>query len=143
MDDDNADMGQEQSGVDRSSIAYRIVDALVRVARYSLVLLIIPAGLLFFWPPFEEKEAALQKLADLTTKRDALLEKKNIMQDELNLIRNNAEYLEIKARDRLHMQKDGEIVMQFEKNDSPPVSSPPVSDDGANTTPSASKPASE
>lgn len=143
MDDDNADIGQDDSGVDRSSIAYRIVDALVRVARYSLVLLIIPAGLLFFWPPFEEKEAALQKLADLTAKRDALLEKKNIMQEELNLIRNNEDYLEIKARDRLHMQKDGEIVMQFEKNASTPVSTQPVSDDSANSTPPASKPTTE
>ncbi len=107
--DDNfdADSPRERSGV---------LGALVSMNRYLLALLIVPAGLLCFWPPFKEQQAARAKLVVLEQQRDAKKEKVDILDQKLGLIRDNPEYLEAMARDRLHLQKDGEVILRFEEN---------------------------
>lgn len=87
---------------------------LVRLNRYLLALLVIPAAVLYFRPPLKEQEAARAKLAEVTTRRDELKADAERLQRKLELIKTDPEYLESMARDRLNLQKDGEIILRFE-----------------------------
>jgi len=107
LDDDFED---DQPKAERS----RFLSGMVKLNRYLLALLIIPAGLIYFWPPFDDQKAALARLEALTTERDALKESAAVMEQKLDLIKNDPDYLEAMARDRLHLQKDGEVIVRFE-----------------------------
>lgn len=87
---------------------------LVKLNRYLLLLLIIPTGVIYFWPPFKDQEIAEQKLALLTIKRDVLKTEVQQLEQKLDHIKNDPDYLETMARDRLHLQKDGEVILRFE-----------------------------
>lgn len=87
---------------------------LVRLNRYLLALLVIPVALLYFRPPVKEQEEARQRLADLASHRDQLKAEAERLQRKLELIKSDPEYLESMARDRLNLQKDGEIILRFE-----------------------------
>lgn len=88
---------------------------LVRMNRYLLLLLIIPAGIIGFWPPYKDLEHAKQRLGELELVRDTYKDKKKRMEQKLELIKTDPQYLEAMARDRLHLQKDGEKVIRFEE----------------------------
>jgi cell division protein FtsB len=94
-----------------------LLQSLVRMNRYALLLLLVPAGVIYFWPGAEWKrqESAKQTLTELTTQRDALAQKVARLERKLELIKNDPEYLETMARDRLSLQKDGEIILHFEE----------------------------
>jgi hypothetical protein len=104
------DFDVEQSSTGRS----KLLSGLVKVNRYLLALLIVPAGLIYFWPPFEDRQAALDRLDALTVQRDALKQRATLMEQKLELIQKDEDYLEAMARDRLHLQKDGEVIVRFE-----------------------------
>ena len=87
---------------------------LVKLNRYLLLLLIIPTGVIYFWPPFEDQKMAEQKLALLSRKRDTLKTEVQHLEQKQNHIKNDPDYLETMARDRLHLQKDGEVILRFE-----------------------------
>ncbi|CAN5853420.1 hypothetical protein BH11VER1_BH11VER1_18980 [soil metagenome] len=87
---------------------------LVKLNRYLLLLLIIPTGVIYFWPPFKDQEIAEHKLASLSQKRDTLKTEVKHLEQKLDQIKNDPEYLETMARDRLHLQKDGEVILRFE-----------------------------
>lgn len=87
---------------------------LVRLNRYLLLLLLIPTGVIYFWPPLKEQEVALQKLELLSQKRDTLKTEVHRLQQKLDHIKNDPDYVETMARDRLHLQKDGEVILRFE-----------------------------
>lgn len=91
-----------------------LLSGLVRMNRYLLLLLIIPAGIIGFWPPYKDLEHARQRLAQLELQRDAFKDKATRLEKKLELIKNDPEYLEAMARDRLHLQKDGEKVVRFD-----------------------------
>jgi len=91
-----------------------ILAGLVRMNRYLLFLLAIPAGMIYFWPPFEQKEAAEAQLKILVAQRDALKADNSLLEQKLDLIKNDSDYLEVMARDRLHLQKDGEMILRFD-----------------------------
>jgi cell division protein FtsB len=105
--------GHPHPGADRPSL----LQSLVRLNRYALLLLLIPAGVIYFWPgpEWKKQEAAKQTLHDLTTQRDGLVHKVEKLEKKLELIKNDPEYLETMARDRLSLQKDGEIILHFEE----------------------------
>ena len=92
-----------------------VLSRLVRMNRYLMLLLIIPAGIIGFWPPYKDLEHAKQRLGELELVRDSYKEKKTRMEQKLDLIKNDPRYLEAMARDRLHLQKDGEKVIRFEE----------------------------
>lgn len=92
-----------------------LLAGLVKVNRYLLALLVVPAGLIYFWPPFTEQQAALDKLAVLTEQRNAMKEEAAFLEQKLELIKKDPDFLEAMARDRLHLQKDGEVIVRFEK----------------------------
>jgi cell division protein FtsB len=88
---------------------------LVRMNRY-LVLLLIPAfGVIHFWPPHKDLEHARQRLGELELQRDTYKYKVARLEKKLELIKTDPAYLEVLARDRLQLQKDGEKVFRFEE----------------------------
>lgn len=106
-----------------------VLSGLVKLIRVMLVLIVMLFGVIYFWPPFKDREAALQKLDELNAKRDELKQRAVMMEQKLDLIQNDSEYLEAMARDRLNLQKDGEIIVRFE--DPPPSGNRPPNPAGA------------
>jgi cell division protein FtsB len=92
-----------------------LLSGLVRLNRYLLLLLIIPAGIIGFWPPYKDLEQARQRLGALELQRDSARGKAARLERKLELIKTDPEYLEVMARDRLQLQKDGEKVFRFEE----------------------------
>ncbi len=92
-----------------------ILSRLVRMNRYLMLLLLVPAGLIYFSPPYRELEDARRHLGELQQERDARRGIKSRKEEKLELIKNDPEYLEVMARDRLRLQKDGEMVFRFEQ----------------------------
>ena len=105
--------GDPHSGAERSSL----LQSLVRQNRYALLLLLVPAGVIYFWPgpEWKRQEAVKQNLSELTSRRDALAHKVEKLEKKLELIKNDPEFLETMARDKLSLQKDGEIILHFEE----------------------------
>jgi len=79
-----------------------------------LLLCVVPFLFMKFRPPVAQEQAAQQQLDKLVVQRDALREKRDHLQTQNDLIRHDKEYLEVMARDRLQMQKDGELILRFE-----------------------------
>ena len=92
-----------------------LLSGLVRMNRYLLLLLIIPAGIIGFWPDYKELEQAQHRLGVLELQRDTAKGKSARLEKKLELIKTDPEYLEAMARDRLQLQKDGEKVFRFEE----------------------------
>jgi cell division protein FtsB len=86
---------------------------LVRLNRYVLGLLILPISLFTFWPPYQQERTLQALVRQRAATRDELKKKDDLLKLKLDLIKNDPEYLEITARDRLSMQKEGETVVQF------------------------------
>ncbi len=87
---------------------------LVKLNRYLLLLLIIPTGVIYFWPPLKDRDAVQQKLVLLSLKRDSLKTEVYRLEQKLNNIKNDPDYVETMARDRLQLQKDGEVILRLE-----------------------------
>ncbi len=90
---------------------------LARATVFNLCLLtalIIPLLLLYYKSPAHQEEAERGKLAQLEVNRDALRGERAQLRQKLDLIQKDPDYLEVMARDRLQMQKDGEIILRFE-----------------------------
>jgi hypothetical protein len=105
------EIGYAIPAAERSGILAR----LVKLNRYLLLLLIIPAGIIGFWPPYKALEEARQHLSAKELVRDVKADVKSGKERKLELINNDPEYLEVVARDRLQLQKDGEKVFRFEE----------------------------
>ena len=104
------EMGYDPINEERPSLLAR----LVRLNRYIFVLLVIPISWLAWRPPFEQEQERLEAVHQLEMKRDTAREKADRLKQKLELIKTNPDYLEIVARDRLHLQKDGETIVRFE-----------------------------
>lgn len=102
--------GHPHPSADRPSL----LQSLVRMNRYLLLLLLVPAGVIYFWPDWKGQEVARQNLSERTQERDVLAQKVAKLEKKLELIKNDPEYLETMARDKLSLQKDGEIILHFE-----------------------------
>lgn len=79
-----------------------------------IMALLVPVCLLAFRPPLEREKGERVRLAALEKERDGLREKKSQLRVTLNLLSKDSEYLEVIARDQLHMQKDGEVIFRFQ-----------------------------
>jgi cell division protein FtsB len=79
-----------------------------------LLAMIVPFSVLAFRPPAAEEEAQRVRLRELEDRRDRLVAEKARLRQKSDLIAKDPEYLELMARDRLQMQKDGEFVFRFE-----------------------------
>ena len=79
-----------------------------------LVAMIVPFCVLAFRPPAAEEEAQRGRLRELEGRRDELVTEKARLRQKCDLVVNDPEYLELMARDRLQMQKDGKFIFRFE-----------------------------
>ncbi len=79
-----------------------------------LLAMIVPFTVLAFRPPAAEEAAQRTRLQDLESQRAGLVLEKARLRQKSDLVANDPEYLELMARDRLMMQKDGEFIFRFE-----------------------------
>jgi cell division protein FtsB len=62
-----------------------------------------------------DKQAAMRgKLEQLQAERDVLKSDRDKLLRRMEWIKNDNAYLEMAARDRLHLQKEGEYILRFE-----------------------------
>ncbi len=85
----------------------RVVGALIVLG------ILLTVGVMFYpvWQRQQDMRAALLALEREQAEKSALLEKS---QREIELLRNDPEYLETIARDRLNLMKPGETIFRIE-----------------------------
>ena len=86
---------------------------LLRVAKFILLLLIVPVILVVFHNPLDEQTAMREKLEKLKEQRDTLKDERDKWLRRKDWLEKDDAYLEIQARDRLNRQKEGEYVLRF------------------------------
>jgi cell division protein FtsB len=85
----------------------------VVLGRFLFVVLLLTGVLVYFYPRREAQTALRRKVDVLIAERDALLRQRDMQVRKMDWIRKDVDYLEIAARDRLGLQKDGEYVIRF------------------------------
>ena len=86
---------------------------LLKVAKFVLLLLIVPVILVVFHNPLDEQTAMRDKLEQLKEQRDGLKVERDKWLRRKDWLEKDDAYLELQARDRLNRQKDGEYVLRF------------------------------
>ena len=87
--------------------------AVLKVARFVLLLLTIPVVYVLCDNPMDKQAAMRGKLEQLQGERDVLKSDRDKLLRRMEWIKNDNDYLEMAARDRLHLQKEGEFVLRF------------------------------
>jgi cell division protein FtsB len=88
--------------------------AVLKVARFILLLLTIPVVYVLCDNPMDKQAAMRGKLEQLQGERDVLKSHRDKLLRRMEWIKNDNDYLEMAARDRLHLQKEGEYILRFE-----------------------------
>ncbi len=88
--------------------------AFLKVARFVLLLLVVPVIYVLCDNPMDEQLAMRTKLDQLKQQRDVLKDDRDKLLRRMEWLKNDDAYLEMAARDRLQMQKEGEYVLRFE-----------------------------
>jgi|UniRef100_UPI003783DC1A cell division protein FtsB len=88
--------------------------AVLKVARFVLLLLTIPVVYVLCDNPMDKQAAMRGKLEQLQAERDVLKSDRDKLLRRMEWIKNDNAYLEMAARDRLHLQKEGEYILRFE-----------------------------
>ncbi|HBJ82901.1 MAG TPA: hypothetical protein DDZ88_03300 [Verrucomicrobiales bacterium] len=88
--------------------------AVLKVARFVLLLLTIPVVYVLCDNPLDKQAAMRGKLEQLQAERDVLKSDRDKLLRRMEWIKNDNAYLEMAARDRLHLQKEGEYILRFE-----------------------------
>ena len=88
--------------------------ALLKLARFVLLLLIVPVVYVLCDNPMDEQLAMRTKLDQLKEQRDTLKADRDKLLRRMEWVKNDNAYLETAARDRLHLQKEGEYILRFE-----------------------------
>ena len=107
-------MYQEDALPHPNERATRWLRRLVQAGRFLLFLLIVPCVLLAFRQPLSQQRLMADKLERMKRERDALRDQRDKLVRRMDWIKNDIEYLEIQARDRFNMQKDGEFVLRLD-----------------------------
>ncbi|MDP1587390.1 MAG: septum formation initiator family protein [Prosthecobacter sp.] len=88
--------------------------AVLKVARFVLLLLTIPVVYVLCDNPLDKQATMRGKLEQLQAERDVLKSDRDKLLRRMEWIKNDNAYLEMAARDRLHLQKEGEYILRFE-----------------------------
>lgn len=88
--------------------------AFLKLARFVLLLLIVPVIYVLCDNPLDEQLAMRTKLDQLKEQRDTLKADRDKLLRRMEWVKNDNAYLETAARDRLHLQKEGEYILRFE-----------------------------
>ncbi|MDI1314419.1 septum formation initiator family protein [Prosthecobacter sp.] len=89
------------------------VRAFLKLGRFILLLLIVPVVYVWCENPIDTQNAMRVKLEQLKEQRDVLQSDRDKLLRRMEWIKNDNAYLEMAARDRLHLQKEGEFVLRF------------------------------
>ncbi len=92
----------------------RWLTLVVRFGKFLLVLLIVPSIMIIFRPKKSEQDAMKARVAMLTKQRDVLRDARDQRLRRVDWIKSDTDYLEMAARDRLDLQKEGEYIIRFE-----------------------------
>ena len=92
----------------------RMLGGLVRLGKICLLLLVVPVVVEIYKKPLAEQNAQREKLEALKGERDALAGTRDKLVRQMDWIKNDTAYLEMRARDHEHMHKKGEYVIRFE-----------------------------
>lgn len=87
------------------------------LSRITVTLIIVAAlgvALTFFIPELDHQKALDRDINRLELERQAALDKRDFLRKELRLLNDDPDYLEIKARDRLDMYREGENILRIE-----------------------------
>ena len=87
--------------------------ALVRLGKFCLLLLAVPVVLAVYKKPLAEQNAMRAKLASMEVQRDSLKAERDKLLRQVEWIKTDPNYLEIRARDHENMHKKGEYVIRF------------------------------
>lgn len=93
----------------------RCLKGLVRLGKFCLLLLVVPAVLAIYRQPLAEQNAMRAKLDRMKAHRDTLLAERDKLKRQTEWIKNDTNYLEVRARDHENMHKKGEYVIRFEE----------------------------
>ena len=93
----------------------RWLRTLVRIGKFCLLLLVVPAVLAIYRHPLAEQDAVRAKLEALKGQRDELVAQRDKLKRQSEWIKTDTNYLEIRARDHENMHKTGEYVIRFEE----------------------------
>jgi hypothetical protein len=86
-----------------------------RFAGLGCLLLIICIISVPFYPRFRDYRTLNQDGREVAARRDQLRAQLDDKEAELQMIDNDRNYLELKARDHLDFYKEGEVVFRFEE----------------------------
>lgn len=98
---------------ERPQQAERWLRALVRLGKFCLLLLAVPVVIAIYKKPLAEQNAMRQKLASMQAQRDTLKGERDKLLRQVEWIKTDPNYLEIRARDHENMHKKGEYVIRF------------------------------
>ncbi len=93
----------------------RWLRALVRIGKFCILLLVVPAVLMIYRQPLAEQKAMRAKLEAMNQQRDTLRAERDKLKRQTDWIKTDPSYLEIRARDHENMHKKGEYVIRFEE----------------------------
>ena len=85
-----------------------------RFAGVGCILLLLCIGAVPFFPKFAEYRTLNEEGREQAAKRDKLVNQLEEKNAQLQLIENDTQYLELKARDHLDLAKEGEVIFRFE-----------------------------
>lgn len=95
----------------------RWLHRVVRIFRFLFGLMLAAGVVLYFYPSGEAQAALLRKIDVLKHERDALQGERDAQLRKMEWIRSDVQFLEIAARDRLGLQKDGEFIIRFQSQE--------------------------
>jgi cell division protein FtsB len=87
---------------------------LISAGKFCVLLMVVPAIVKFHHRPMAEQQAMRAKLEELQSARDTLLARRDQLLRQVDWIKNDIGYLEVRARDHENMHKRGEYVIRFE-----------------------------
>ena len=86
---------------------------LLRVAKFILLLLVVPAILVVFHNPLDAQTAMREKLDEHKHQRDSLAQERDKRLRRKDWLEKDDVYLELMSRDRLNRQKEDEYILRF------------------------------
>jgi len=86
---------------------------LSRVTYFLIVVVGLAVILVLFKPQIERREELKREVIALSDGYNQLSERVNSVNDELDWLRSDLNYLELEARDRLDLKKEGEHIIRI------------------------------
>jgi cell division protein FtsB len=93
----------------------RCLQGLVRLGKFCLLLLVVPVVVAVYRHPLAEQNSQRAKLEAMKIQRDGLVAQRDQLLRQVDWIKTDTSYLEIRARDHENMHKKGEYVIRFEE----------------------------